>query len=239
MPLSDRARLSPLPLLVFALIVSILGVVPTAGAAPTAGAGFERPAVGTCYLLKLGHARRTSLTIDPADCTNFHSSIVVAAKNIPSARLDSDSDNAVYCMRAMRESLGGTPALRAMSFYKVEIFYPNEEQRAQGASWVSCHVVLPTQGRFHYLQPAVPLIRGGKLYDSQRSCMMNNRLRNCDQMHNAAAERAVLLRRLPRTWDEAFAIARRRCGQGRTTPPITVPTDYGWKAGWRHLVCYG
>lgn len=116
----------------------------TAGAAGSTG----KPVVGECRDITLGQLWKASNKTPPIDCTEPHTSRVIAVPTLPDG-LNWRSSLAKIerfvtrkCDPAWQEALGESYKSRALTAYSWGWFIPTKEQRQAGARWIRCDVIL-------------------------------------------------------------------------------------------------
>ncbi|HEX4816047.1 MAG TPA: septum formation family protein [Nonomuraea sp.] len=132
---------------VLMLLAPLAAVVATAGPAQ-AGPAFQQPRVGECRALTFRELNRASNNEAPIACSQPHTSRVIATGrlprgvnwNAPIERLGRISTG--ICDPAWKRALGGTYRSRAMTAYAWGWFIPTKAQRARGARWIRCDLIL-------------------------------------------------------------------------------------------------
>lgn len=229
--------------LLTALAATLLTVSP-AGAGP----GLHQPRTGSCHALTLRDHLSSEAPAGTVACGKRHTSKTLYVKE-SRKQVDWEAqrifdDLFVPCARKANRALGGDRQ-RAMSAYELSLFVPSVKDRARGASWKRCDIVL-LGGRT--LQPLPKSLRLGRtpLPDRYARCLAGPekklRVTVCSKAHSYRVTGAVKLggkkypgdRRLEQT-------ALRECPDLVTSKSWRYQTfahaTY-WRAGWRSVVCY-
>ena len=133
--------------LVLMLLTPLAAVIATAGPAQ-AGPAFEQPSVGECRVLTYDEHNRWSNNEAPIDCSERHTSRVIAPGRQPKGvgwdaslrqlnRIATD-----ICDPTWKATLGSTYRSRAMTAYSWAWFIPTKAQRERGARWIRCDLIL-------------------------------------------------------------------------------------------------
>jgi hypothetical protein len=136
-----------LPAVVLMLLAPLAAVVATAGPAQ-AGPAYQQPAVGECRALTLDELNRSSNNEAPIDCSEPHSSRVIATGRLPrdvgwGASIQQLERIATgICDPAWKAALGSSYRSRAMTAYSWGWFIPTRAQRERGARWIRCDLIL-------------------------------------------------------------------------------------------------
>lgn len=130
------------------LVAAGAALVPANAADPLAGA----PAAGTCYDLTIAQVDKPSASEDTVACTKQHTIWVTGSVALPDG-VPADSSKQAYvnyatttCQDLRRSSIGDDDLQYAESAYTITFFLPTQAQRADGARWVSCGVMLVKGG---------------------------------------------------------------------------------------------
>lgn len=132
---------------VLMLLAPLAGVVALAGPAQ-AGPSFQEPRVGGCRALTFRELGRASNNEAPIRCSQPHTSRVIATGHLPrgvtfGASLQKQQRIATgICDPAFKRAVGSTYRSRAMTAYAWGWFIPNKTQRAHGAKWIRCDLIL-------------------------------------------------------------------------------------------------
>ena len=246
---SSRTPLRALGLgLATLLATTLVTVAPPAGALVPDGPDYQMPDVGECHELIYEVYLGESDPSDAVDCTESHTSYVVATELLPDS-LDWDSSltqlsRAVTsaCYPAWEDHLGGSEEAREMSAYALAWFMPSQEQRDHGARWFRCDVVLLGGSRVLALPSDTAPVLDTDLPDSVARCLTGAPLvTTCARSHRWRATGGFPLRTdsFP-TMRQFERAAVRRC------PGLTStrrwrgegPGKDAWRAGRRTMVCH-
>ena len=132
---------------VLMLLAPLAAVVATAGPAQ-AGPSFQEPRVGQCRALTFRELGRASNSEAPIRCSQPHTSRVIATGHLPrgvtfGASVQKQQRIATgICDPAFKRTLGSTYGSRARTAYTWGWFIPNKTQRAHGARWIRCDLIL-------------------------------------------------------------------------------------------------
>lgn len=239
-----------------ALAAALLTMLAAPVAAPTASAvGIEdpmygAPTVGECknYTAEQGAAENE--TSAPVDCATTHTAKVAAVQLLPDW-LDWDSSQDALsrysgktCFVAEQETLGRTDKLRTMSAHLSYFFWPTEEQRANGARWIRCDVVLAGKSKLLPLPfDTEPLLPAAPLPKSVLACRAGDNLilTACSQGHRWRATGAFRMGTDDYPGRTKFIrAANKKCPDLTFTSRWYVfwPSKLAWKLNNRTLVCY-
>ena len=255
MSVASRPRRALGAVVATVLACATLALVPLtltpAASAGVDGPGFEQPAVGECRSLGLDELRRLSNNEAPIDCTQPHTSRVIATGRLPKGvtwdawqRLTRVATG--ICEPAWKEALGGSYGSRAMSAYSWGWFIPNASQRSRGARWIRCDLVLwGGKKTLVRLRPEAETALGTLPHPDGIAACLTLRpfvLTTCARGHAFRATGTFVIRQ------EAYPTPRqfRRAALRRCPARVTTDNNFRWvKRGpsrWRlgdHVVtCY-
>jgi Septum formation len=219
-------------------------------AGTTDGPDYQQPTVGECRDLDLTQAMKKSNGTAPIDCSNPHTTRVVAVGHLPAA-LDWDSPNrklsravGKVCEPAAAEALGGSAALRNRSAYGWFWFAPTKAQRAHGARWIRCDLALFGGARLLRLPTDdVPALEGAPLPDSVARCLTAKTFAftTCARKHTFRATGTFRMRQdtYP-TLRQFEAAVLKRCPARVESASWRwgVRGKYAWELGDHTVVCY-
>lgn len=143
-PVAARDTLLAVVLLLLAPLAAVVATTVPAHAGPA----FQQPAVGECRSLTRDQLNRASNNEAPIDCSQPHTSRVIATGRLPKGVTWGASVQRLariatgICDPAWKTALGGTYRSRAMTAYSWGWFIPNKAQRERGARWIRCDLVL-------------------------------------------------------------------------------------------------
>jgi hypothetical protein len=133
-------------------------------------------AVGECQNLTLAQTEEDSLPVAAVDCATTHTALTVAVATLPDAvTWDSAATTigkAVYqaCTPAVADLVGANPLLDIRSQYTWVWYAPTAEQKAAGARWISCHLVVREDNRLGPLPNPAPRL-SKKMPNSIATCV--------------------------------------------------------------------
>ena len=232
-----RARLALVVLTLLAAASGSLGLVSPASAA-------SAPKVGQCHQLTPNKVLRISDTKPAVSCSKRHNLQTIAVVTSPTSLAGLSDDELSHqathaCLPAYYRASGSVGKL-ALTAYNMFLFAPTPAQRAAGARWFRCDLVL-SQGRTLASLPShrigKPFTRG-RLGDNVRRCLTAKRSGTpCSAKHVFRSTRSVVLPDGAYPTTDAFiALGDRRCPQG--TDLYTWSYEVEWRYGDRTLVCY-
>jgi hypothetical protein len=229
--------------LVAAAVTSVnAGTVTASAADPSYGA----PAVGQCFDMSADELAGASYVEAPVDCAAAHTARTIAVAQLPADLAYASTGKLTRfaletCLPAQRKALGTSLLRMRMSAYNVGYFLPTVEQRAAGARWLRCDLVLGGAS----LEPLPAKLELGRLpYEKSVSRCLTGRdfqLTVCSSRHafRATAAMKVTASRFPseKVWQR---LGTRRCRSVVTSRSYRFgwPSKAAWKAGDRALVCY-
>ena len=235
--------------LVVLLLAPLTAVVGTAGPAQ-ANPGFQEPVVGECRALTMEEYNRWSNNEAPIDCSEPHTSRVIATGRLPRGVTWEASDqrliriSADICVPAWKETLGSGDRSRAMTAYASAFFIPTAAQRERGARWIRCDLVL-LAGRALAPLPtdAVPALGTQPHPDRIAACLKGEALllTTCSRRHAWRASGTFVMRHETFPTDREFRrAALRRCPSLVSTDAFAWghPDANGWRLGNHVVVCY-
>jgi hypothetical protein len=233
---------------VLMLLAPLAGVVATAGPAQ-AGPAFQQPAVGECRALTWDEYMANSNNEAPIDCSQRHTSRVIAVERLPKGVTWDASDQKLaristgICDPAWKEALGGSYASRAMTAYSWGWFIPTKAQRDRGARWIRCDMILFGGASLVRLPTdAEPALGTQPHPDGIAYCLKGESLAYtiCSRRHAWRATGTFIMR------DTAYPTARefrraaiRRCPSRVSTRGFVwdPPGFYHWRLGNHVVVC--
>jgi len=233
---------------VLTLLAPLAAVVATAGPAQ-AGPAFQQPRVGECRALTFDALNRWSNNEAPIDCSEPHTSRVIATGRLPRGVGWGASDRQLnriatdICDPAWKTALGSTYRGRAMTAYSWGWFIPTKAQRERGARWIRCDVIL-YGGRSLVRLPTddEPALGAQPHPNGIAACLKARTFIHtvCARRHAWRATGTFVMRQKAYPTDrEARRAALRRC-PSRTTGSFAwrYRGEYQWRAGDHVVVCY-
>ena len=219
---------------------------PAGASDPLAGA----PTVGECrtYTAKV----RMGWTEDSAatDCASRHTGLVVKVAIAPSKYELSGRPNAQLlafvhdtCLPAWRQAVGATHAQSHLTAYTYSWFAPTKAQLALGARWVRCDVNIWAGQELGALPTGTPFV-AGNIDRVDRKCLTaKGYITSCANAHTWVSRGIVTASKGAYSVERQDAVARRKC-QGTLKRSDrrylwARISEADWKAGERHLVCFG
>jgi len=234
---------------VLMLLAPLAGVVVSAGAAQ-AGPAFEEPAVGECRVLTSDEALRKSNNEAPIDCSQAHTSRVIATGRLPRGVSWSAPMRQLKriftrtCDPAWKAALGRTYRSRAMTAYTWAWFMPTKAQRAQGARWIRCDLILLGGRKLDPLPTDAQPALGAQPHPSRiAACLGPASLRDtaCTNRHAFRATGTfVIHQKAHPTARQLERAARRKC-PSRVSSRVFLWFDHGpdrWQLGDHVVICY-
>jgi hypothetical protein len=247
--IGGRAGRHALLAVVLMLLAPLAAVVATAGPAQ-AGPAFQQPSVGECRALTFDELHRKSNNEAPIDCSEPHTSRVIATGRLPRGETWDASIRRLnriatdICDPAWKAALGGTYRSRAMTVYSWGWFIPTLAQRERGARWIRCDLIL-YGGRALVRLPTddEPALGSEPFADRIAACLKQETFihTTCARTHAWRATGTFVLRQEEYPTDrEVRRAAINRC-------PSVVTTDsfawryrgvFQWRAGDHVVACY-
>jgi hypothetical protein len=229
---------SRLVLVVAALFATTLFAAPASAATPV---------VGRCYNLTYNQTLSASSTAPSVSCSSTHTTKTIAVRMVPN---DTDYKHitdaqafklaATLCYPKFVAYLGSTQEDQHLTAYELLFFLPTAWQRANGARWMRCDLVLFAGTAVAALPAASnssPVLTG-PLTDSIKRCLVTSDHLStpCSRTHSYRSSAAYTVSgTLYRTHDQWVAKGKSLCP---TAEYFTWPSKNGWNAGDHVLVCY-
>jgi hypothetical protein len=216
--------------------------------AASAGPGYHQPRAGSCHRLTLHDFLSPSAPTAAVGCSKRHTSRTLVVKRY-AAPVDWDAERLfadlfVPCARTANRALGGDRS-RAMSAYEISMFVPSATERAHGARWKRCDLVL-VGGRKLQPIPRALKLRSAPLPDRYARCLAGPEkhlvVTVCSKKHGYRVTGAVKVngKKYPGA-DRLARTALHACPKLVTSKHWRYQTfahvNY-WRAGWRSVVCY-
>ncbi|HXH81062.1 septum formation family protein [Nocardioides sp.] len=231
-------------------------VAPGSSAAAVAGASaadpaYGAPTVGECFDPSRGELDAHSHVESPVSCASPNTSEVVAVATLPEsvghdARPGKLKRIALEaCLPALEERVGTSDGQLGHTAYLLGYFFPTEEQRAAGARWLRCDVVLqggkrllplPARlevGEFPFPPRVAKCLAGKPLLPTACSEPHTYRARN---VLESASESAPYPSRVQRK-EDGRALCRFVLDT-RSPFRFTWSDRASWATGDRELTCY-
>jgi hypothetical protein len=218
------------------LSAGLLTVLPAAHASGRAPAA-AKPAVGECRRLTPAEAAGGSDSSTPIPCSQTHNDRVIAVRRLPKGVSWSDLDTqhkvvkagVGLCTRPFRTALGQTGRVRDRTAYSYLFFAPTAHQRAQGARWLRCDLVL-VHGKKLAALPTdeEPALNGVHPPDSVARCLGGTDLLTtpCAFTHAYRSTGTFVVGQ--RAYPGRAALLR----LGRSKCPAVVSTDTNYRFTW-------
>ena len=220
-----------------------LGPAAAVAADPMVGA----PTVGQCFDMGRTELAAETYTEAAVDCSARHTSTVLAVATLPAGMTYDDPgvDLAVHqaCNAKVWRAIGTSTLGSGLTAYGFGWFLPTEEQRAAGATWLRCDLVLLDGAR---PLPLPDRLDVGRVPFSNKvaRCLAGRDLHVtvCAQRHTYRATSALEIRssHYPsrRDW---LATGRTHCSRRVSTPrdyQFSWVNKLDWQTGEHTLVCY-
>ena len=220
---------------VAALFAACLMATPANAAAPVAG---------HCYKLSYAATLAPTTSAHYVSCSVPHTTKTFAVVTVPSgvdykhittAGMTKVGVNA--CLPKFGKALGSTPETRHLTAYDYVFFAPTAAQRAAGARWVRCDLIL-LAGKYLLPLPTntFPVIQG-PVTDTTKRCLVgsDHLYTTCARSHVYRSWAAYILSGTYRTQTQFIAAGHQRCPDAEY---FTWPGKISWTAGDHVLVCY-
>ena len=234
--------------LVVMLLAPLAAVVAAAGPAQ-AGPAFQQPRVGECRTLTFDEYLRNSNNKSPIDCSQAHSSRVIATGHLPKgvgwgAPLRRLNRIAVrICDPAWKRTLGRTYSSRAMTSYTWAWFIPTKAQRSHGARWIRCDLVLIAGRRLDRLPTDAEPALGAQPHPKRiRACLTRTSHTTCVHRHIYRATGTFVIRQKAYPSLRQFRRAAQRRCPSRVFSRAFAWDPHGsadrWRLGDHVVVCF-
>ncbi|MFL6174140.1 MAG: septum formation family protein [Marmoricola sp.] len=224
-------------------LVALAGLVaPASAVSPRAAAA---PVTGRCYNLSFTQIYPMSSSVASVPCSDKHTTKTYYVKNVPT-NVDYKNITAAAmakvgfgtCEPKFETTLGSTPENRHLTAYDFIFFAPTAAQRAAGARWVRCDLILAGGKSLRALTTdTVPVIQG-EITDATKRCLVttDHLYTTCAGVHSYRSSAAYTLPgTLYRTNAQFVAKGEQLCP---TAEYFTWPGKLGWDIGDHVLVCY-
>lgn len=232
------------------LTLGLLAGLPTAHAAER---GPGKPTVGECRHLSAEQAAAATNATSTISCSSAHNARVFAVPTLPQGVHWSDlSKHQVLtqavkaCTPGFHAALGQNDLIRDRTAYSWAFFIPDGQQRANGARWFRCDLLLLHGSNLADLptdrEPALP---GSTIPTKVKRCLTGTNLlaTPCAYAHRyrTTGSFVVSSKRFPGR-HQLLHIARARCPAYVSTDRdfrFTFSAKVMWNAGHNHVVvCY-
>lgn len=213
---------------------------------PLAGA----PALGECRNYTADDRTASSEDSSAVDCAGPHTALVVKVEIAPSKYELSGTPNRQLlnfayetCLPAWRNAVGATHAQSHLVAYTYSWFKPTKSQLELGARWIRCDVNIYDGRKLGSLPSTTPFV-DGNIDRVDRKCLTVKRLVvSCASNHAWTSRGLVTVPKGPYSVDRQDAVARRRCPSTLKRSDTRMlwwrVSEAAWKAGERHVVCFG
>jgi hypothetical protein len=232
-----------------ALLVTVLLTALPASYAATRAAGSDRPAVGDCHALTFKQIAHESDSSVPVACSSAHTTRVIKVADLPSGTTWETLTSAqisrlgvTECTPAYRRALGQNDKVRDSSAYAWIFFAPTQTQRAGGAHWIRCDLIL-LKGRALKSLPTdtVPALSSSRLPDKVRRCTTgtSHLTTVCTATHDFKATGAFTVKGSYPGATKLAGIARHRCPALVSTPRrflFAHQPKFTWNTEHDHVV---
>ena len=235
-------------LVTLAFVGTLLTAPVVASAEPSpvyrAGPGYGQPVQGSCHTLTMRQSLSYFAPRASVDCDRRHTSKTLVSKRL-SGKVDWSGPTWTHvyqpCANQLHRALGGE-RVRALSAYELTFFIPTKRERAKGAKWKRCDVVL-VGGRS--LQPLPDTLRlSAPLPDKYARCLGGRRLllTVCSKAHTYRATGAFRAAGTTYPGEKRLTqMAANRCPRlvSSRTWRYSIPYHVDiWRVGFRSIVCY-
>lgn len=231
------------------IVLAVTALVAAAGLISPANAISSRaeaaPANGSCYNLSFTQIYPMSSSVAPVSCSGKHTTKTFKVKNVPSTvdykhvtAAEMSKLGAQICYSTFTTTLGSTAENQHLTAYDYIFFAPSSAQRATGARWLRCDLVLLGGKSLRALTATTTPVIQGEITDATKRCLVTT-----DHLHTTCAGvhsyRSTAAFTLPgttyRSPSQFEAKGQQLCP---TAEYYTWPGHYSWNYGDRVLVCY-
>jgi hypothetical protein len=211
---------------------------------------YHRPVVGECRDLTIADIYPHSNTTPTLDCTEAHTSKVIAVAQLPAGRTWANTpveaqSRIIYraCYPALFSILGRSYAVRDMTAFSSAWFIPTKAERNKGARWLRCDLVLYAGTKLADIPyDAAPMLPAPPLPDSVARCLTGKFYNTvCAARHSFRASGTFQIGSRKYPSERKFNNAgQQRCPAIVTTKAFrwTWPSESRWAAGDHVVVCY-
>ncbi|WP_205471994.1 septum formation family protein [Nocardioides sp. SYSU D00038] len=238
------SRTAALGALLALLVSGLVSGLVAGGAAAQADPAAGQPRVGECRSYGVRTLDQVSDRSTPVSCAGPHTALTIAVVRTPKrVKLTNAAQAAAAtarpCTAALARALGRNVATRALSAYQYAFFAPTKAQRAQGARWLRCDLVLGGGRRLETLPS--PRLPGKPLPRTVAGCRTGKlHMTSCARPHRFRAVKVVVLGGRWPGADRLREIGRQKCKSASNKKG-----DYrwewapkgAWKAGEKRVVC--
>ncbi len=236
-------------------LVTLLSAAATLPAAAQSGATAGDPlagaaAVGECRNYTADDRMESTEDSSAVDCAGRHTALVVKVEIAPSkyelsGKPNTQLSNFAYetCLPAWRNAVGATHAQSHLVAYTYSWFKPTKSQLELGARWIRCDVNIYDGEKLGDLPSTTPFV-DGNIDRVDRKCLNAKRfVVSCASFHRWISRGLVTVPKGPYSVARQDTVARRRCPstlKGSDTRVLWWRiSEFAWKAGERHVVCFG
>ncbi|HET6152705.1 MAG TPA: septum formation family protein [Marmoricola sp.] len=231
-----------------ALLCAVAGtfaIVAPSSAAPGRTAT-AKPKVGQCRDLTAAQGDPMANNSPTVPCSSPHTTYTFAvpnlargvdAKHLSAAKFLTAGVDA--CTPRWHKFLGRSWGIEDQTMFSYMFFAPTKAQRAHGARWVRCDLILQSGGDINVLPAAHRPLLQGPLSNSVRRCRNQGGVYvTCDQTHvtRTAAFFNVMSKKRP-TPTQFIRLGEKNCPVGDRAF-FGWPNKYNWALGDRAEVCY-
>lgn len=206
----------------------------------------SKPAVGRCRNLTAAQAAPMTNSSPTVPCSSPHTTYTFAVPNLPrsvnvkhltSAKLEVAGIRA--CMPGYRKLLGRSWGVEEQSVLNFSFFAPPAAQRAHGARWVRCDLILIDGPKLGQLPTVHRPVLGSGIPDAVRRCYtQDGHYVPCTETHNERAVTAITVHSTKRLTEQQFIKqGEARCPAGDRAF-FSWPNKYDWALGDHVEVCY-
>ena len=233
-----------------AMLLTAASTMPASAAPAAADPLAGSPAVGECRAYSLKDREGLHEDSPAVDCAGPHTALVVKVKIAPDKYKLSGKPSAGLqrfvsktCDGAWDAATGTTHKQDHLVVYTRSWFSPTKAQLAAGARWIRCDVNAYDDNQLGNLPAATPFVDGG-IDSGDRRCLTGKlNVVPCTASHQWISRGIVKMS------DGPFSVARQDAFAKKRCPGVVKRadrrylwwrvTEASWKAGERHITCYG
>jgi hypothetical protein len=221
-------------------------VAPSNAAAGRAAQLPARPKVGQCRNLTTAQGDPMTNNSPTVPCTGPHTTYTFAVPNLPkkvnAKHLSAkalETAGIGMCTPGYRKLLGGTWGAEDETMFSYTFFAPTKAQRAAGARWIRCDLILTNADQIVALPSVHRPVLAGAVSDAFRRCYtQQGTYVPCADEHAARAMTYVNVKATKYLTAKKFVQLGEKVCPKSDRAFFNWPNKYNWALGDRALLCY-